>query len=651
LLTAAAALALGLGASLVGCPDQRQPGAGGVEPVAAAVRSPLELAFSPDGRRLAVVDRTARALLVLSAADGRVMRQVALRAEPASVAWSADGRRLFVSQPAARAVVELDAAGAVVRRLTPGPAPAGLALAAKRGLLLVADEATDAVDVVDLAAGRSKARVAVVRQPHCLAVCPAERVAAVANRLPAGDASDPGAGAAVSLIDLESLSKTADVALLPGAVNLRAVAASADGRWAYVAHNLARAALPTTQIEYGWINANALSVIDLARQQRHATILLDQAEQGAADPWGLAVSPDGTALWVALSGVHRLARLDLKELHSALAATLPQVASPAGGPDDLPVSQYVTGERSAKVDDPSAIELVVGPKPSAYGMGVYLPGIIRRFDVPGLGPRGVALSPDGRTLAVAMYFSGGVALLDAATGRAVRAVSLGPQPPMDAVRRGEIAFHDARLCHQQWLSCATCHPEGRADGLNWDLMNDGVGNPKNTRSLVLSHRTAPVMSSGARESFESAVAAGFQHILFRAGPAHARQDVEAYLRSLRPLASPFLVEGGLSEKARRGRELFEDPRVACGTCHVGDLLTDLKPYDVGTHTDMDWRDETRFVTPKLVELWRTAPYLHHGKAATLRDVLTAHNRADRHGRTSHLNEADIEALIEYLQSL
>jgi cytochrome c peroxidase len=311
------------------------------------------------------------------------------------------------------------------------------------------------------------------------------------------------------------------------------------------------------------------------------------------------------------------------------------------------------------MDDPATAELVVSEKPAvvrqgigcACGMGVFLPGIIRRFDVPGLGPRGIALAPHGGTLAVGMYFSGRVAMLDAGDAKVVRQIEMGPQPPLDAARRGELAFHDARLCYQQWLSCATCHPEGRADGLNWDLMNDGVGNPKNTRSLVLSHRTAPVMSRGARESFEAAVAAGFKHVLFREAPAEVQRDVEAYLHSLQPQPSPFLVAGRLSEKARQGRALFEEARVGCGKCHLGELLTDMKSYEVGTRGDADWPEETAFLTPKLAELWRTAPYLHHGRAVTLRDVLTTHNRQDRHGKTSHLDEAEIEALVEYLKSL
>ena len=59
----------------------------------------------------------------------------------------------------------------------------------------------------------------------------------------------------------------------------------------------------------------------------------------------------------------------------------------------------------------------------------------------------------------------------------------------------------------------------------------------------------------------------------------------------------------------------------------------------------------KFDTPTLVEVWRTAPYLHDGSAATMRDVLTIRNRKDRHGRTSHLTPRQLDDLIEYILSL
>jgi cytochrome c peroxidase len=56
-------------------------------------------------------------------------------------------------------------------------------------------------------------------------------------------------------------------------------------------------------------------------------------------------------------------------------------------------------------------------------------------------------------------------------------------------------------------------------------------------------------------------------------------------------------------------------------------------------------------TPTLLGIYRTAPYLHHGKAATLQEVLVKYNRGDRHGRTSHLKPQDITDLVEFLKAL
>jgi cytochrome c peroxidase len=50
-------------------------------------------------------------------------------------------------------------------------------------------------------------------------------------------------------------------------------------------------------------------------------------------------------------------------------------------------------------------------------------------------------------------------------------------------------------------------------------------------------------------------------------------------------------------------------------------------------------------------VYKTAPYLHHGKAATLEEVVTKYNAGDRHGKTSHLSKAQIADLVEFLKAL
>ena len=58
-----------------------------------------------------------------------------------------------------------------------------------------------------------------------------------------------------------------------------------------------------------------------------------------------------------------------------------------------------------------------------------------------------------------------------------------------------------------------------------------------------------------------------------------------------------------------------------------------------------------FDTPSLIELYRTAPYLHDGRAATLMQVLSDFNKKDEHGVTSDLTEQQLRDLEAFLMTL
>jgi len=602
-------------------------------------RSPFDLAFSPDGGTLAVSDRTAGRLYLLDARAGQVAREIALRGKPTGVAWQAEGR-VVVSEYDAGTVAEVNTqTGEVSRRFVVGPKPVGVAVASKKGLLVVCDYGLHLLSIVDLKTGKERSRSVCGKHPYFVAVTPDEGMAVVGNLIPAGPATDPASSAVISLIDLDSGRNVKNVPLPGSSSNVRQVRVSSDGRWAYVVHTQGRTALPTTQVERGWVNTNALSILDLAGKELYATVLLDTVNEGAADPWGIALTPDGKTAWVSIAGGHQIARIELGRLHEFLAGR--------GDIKNLGLYDTYSGPatvwQSIKEDPGKRREL------SYHLSALYAAGLLSRVPIAAQCPRGIALSPDGEQLAVASYYSGEVLLLDPGRCRVSKTVGLGPQPPPDAVRHGEFVFHDGRHCFQHWLSCSTCHPEGRADGMDWDLVNDGIGNPKNARSLLWSYKTPPVMSLGVRESMEEAAEKGFQFIQFREIDPGDLNAVRAYLRSMEPQASPLLVEGRLSEKAVKGKRIFEDARVGCTHCHAAPLFTSLETHDVGTKHELDRGG--RFDTPTCVELWRTGPYLHDGSAVTLQEVLTTMNPDDQHGKTSHLSKEEIDALVEYLQSL
>jgi len=282
----------------------------------------------------------------------------------------------------------------------------------------------------------------------------------------------------------------------------------------------------------------------------------------------------------------------------------------------------------------------------------FLVGVRRRLPLPEAerGPRAVVVL--GGTAYVANYFSDTLAAVEIGSAYPRwKSFPLGPQREMDIARKGEFYFHDAGICFQGWQSCASCHPgDARVDGLNWDLLNDGIGNPKNNRSMLFTHKVAPSMSMGVRPTAEAAVRAGIRHILFTVQPEEVACAMDEYLKSLQPVPSPRLVKGRLSPAAQRGRKLFANSTVGCASCHPRGLFTDMRPYEVGTHGPLD-KPEDRFVSPTLIELWRTAPYLHDGSAATVKDVLKTRNPNDKHGKTSHLTPEQLADLEEYLLSL
>jgi cytochrome c peroxidase len=132
----------------------------------------------------------------------------------------------------------------------------------------------------------------------------------------------------------------------------------------------------------------------------------------------------------------------------------------------------------------------------------------------------------------------------------------------------------------------------------------------------------------------------------------------AYSNSHKFTLSPH-AKGGLSAAARRGRELFFSEKSQCAKCHSGPMYCDSIPrpaaeivrHDVGTGADdPSEKMGPAYDTPTLLGVYRTAPYLHHGRAKTLEEVLTL-NPGDKHGVTSHLTPEQTSDLVEFLKAL
>ncbi|MCP4452186.1 MAG: beta-propeller fold lactonase family protein [Planctomycetes bacterium] len=583
--------------------------------------SPIDLVASADGNRLYVALNTGQAIAAVDPGEGSVIGTTVLPCKPAALALSEDGSTLYVAGGGTTGSITVmeTADGQIEGTIPVGHTPSALVISPDGKTLYVCCQFDRTVQVIEVSTRTCIRTIPVLREPTAMALSPDGLWLLVTHLLPDGPANGQYTGAKISIIDTRTGKRSKDIALPNGSMSVRDICLSPDGQFAYATHILARYQIPTTQLERGWTNTNALSILDVQQQICLNTVLLDDVDLGAANPWGLTCSLDGQWLSIALSGTHELCVIDRHALHDRL-------------------TKVGKGQRVTEVSY-AANEV---PNDLAFTMDIK-----QRVKLIGQGPRSVALIKN--TAYVAEYFTDSLSVLDLAalSDGSAKSIRLGPTPATAPERQGEQLFYDANLCFQKWHSCATCHPDARADALNWDLLNDGLGNPKNTKSMLLAHATPPSMVTGIRPSAEAAVRAGIRHILFSVRPEAEAVAIDAYLKSLTPVPSPHLNQGRLSVSARRGQAVFE--KAGCVTCHAAPLYTNQERFPVGTGVGRE--ENTAFDTPSLIEAWRTAPYLHDGRAATLKEVLTRYNPRDEHGHTSSLSDQEIDDLTAFLLSL
>lgn len=303
----------------------------------------------------------------------------------------------------------------------------------------------------------------------------------------------------------------------------------------------------------------------------------------------------------------------------------------------------------------------------------------------GVAPRGLAVDRDGRLLVFAelsrelrVY---DVSDLSAPPPLLATHATVSAEPLDSQVLWGKQIFHtsaDPRMSRTSYLSCASCHLDGEGDNLVWDFTQRGEG-LRNTIPLRGHAGTAHGVvhwtgNFDEIQDFENDIRGGqggrgfLNDEDFRAtedplGPPKAGRSPEldalaAYVASLTSFGvSPYRRSDASFEAERaRGRAAFE--AAGCPTCHGGPTFTDSAldvRHDVGTAGPGSGGRRggplDGFDTPTLRGLWSSAPYLHDGSAATLREVLTTRNAGDRHGVTSGLTESELDDLELYLLTL
>jgi len=229
-----------------------------------------------------------------------------------------------------------------------------------------------------------------------------------------------------------------------------------------------------------------------------------------------------------------------------------------------------------------------------------------------------------------------------------------PEVPALAIHRGgtsrtiqlpgELGYDSGRqMFHQQTgsgLSCASCHPEGRDDGLIWDFADLGIRRTQSLAGGIL--QRAPYHWAGDMTDLSVLMDDVFGGRM-NGGPVSRSQKLSLgpWLdRIPAPAPSPIADPAAIA----RGQRLFDSAELACASCHNGAQLTNNQLYDVGTGGMMK--------VPSLRGVAARAPFMHTGCAPTLHDRFAAGcGGGDYHGKTSALTEPELADLVAYLESL
>lgn len=467
------------------------------------------------------------------------------------------------------------------------------------GKIYCANRFSNNVTVYEKNTNKKTATISVAREPMALKLVGNKIF--VANQLPAVGALEENVSSEITVIDTSSDVVTNKIRLVNGTTSLKDIAISSDGKFLYVTCVVARYLYPTTQVQYGWINTNAIAIINTQTLTHYATVLLDEETIGAPNPWGITVQ--NGKIVVALSGSQEIMTISENQMLNSLAS--------------------LTDEERAEV----------------VNMFAFLQDKRTRFSLSGRGARAV-FGQEGKVY-VASFYDAVVEVFNA-SNNSLTVLSAGEQKELDAVRYGDIMWHDGTLGYQSFQSCSTCHVDGRTDGLNWDEPFDDIGNPKQTQTMLYTHRTPPVTVVGASPSAEDNVVAsteGTHHIKLK---QEQYAYIDEYLKSLTPVTSPYRNrDGSLTDSAKRGKILFSE--YGCIQCHSGPNFTNLHSYlSPALEYDDTWEDRKMFV-PSLVESWRTAPYTFNGYAYSMVDAVKIYAK--------NISDKDAEDLANYVLSI
>ena len=584
--------------------------------------SPIEMTLSTDGRLLYVVCEGSDEVRILETGSGRLVGRIPVGRVPRGIASSPNGQFLYVTNAWSDDVSVIDAlAGKVIQTLPAGFEPTGVLTDVRGTSLYVANRLSGDVSVIDLNSGQETKRLLAGRGASYLALSPDGKWIYCTHIYP-----NPGAFRTQPISEITVIDTSRQIVVerkaLHNVAGVFHVAVSTDGKLGVAAQLRPKNLIPLAHVEHGWAFGDSITLFG-SDVGGTVQIPIDELDRYYALPWGVAITPDKSKIFLTTAGSESVTVIDVHRL-----------------------LRTVRERQHLFVNDLSAsADYVVG-----------------RIEV-GNNPRGIVLSNDGKRLYVANRLDDNISVIDTATDEVVSTIDLGGPKDIDALRRGERLFYTADFAFQGQFGCSNCHIDATIDGLQWDLEPDGFGKDiVDNRSLENLAGTEPFKWNGGNPDMPTECGPRTEKFFFRSQSFTQQQltDLVTFVYSLPYRPNRYrLSNGELTPAQERGKAIFERTEYRngrpipeanqCATCHSGPKYTNQKQVDVGSGK---LTDRSPIIdVPQLPNVAYSAPYLHDGSARSLEEIWTVFNPKDTHGVSNDLTKDELNDLIEYLKTL
>ena len=250
-------------------------------------------------------------------------------------------------------------------------------------------------------------------------------------------------------------------------------------------------------------------------------------------------------------------------------------------------------------------------------------------------------------LYVLNQFSDSISIIDLQENQLTHHISLGPQPELSDVDRGERLFYDATLSLRGWYSCHSCHTDGHTTGLlNDNLGDDHFGSPKRILTLLGVHSTEPFSWLGKVEHLEEQIAKSLEKTMLHRGSIDDKAELLAsYLKTLDAAPSILKARNQINQSLfHDGKAVFR--REGCHECHKEPHYTSPERFDVGV---VDKAGNSEFNPPSLRGISQRDTFLHDNRASSIEDLLF--NQKHPEPSSSLIPKKDRSALLFFLNSL